>query len=128
MRIFIVAAGIMVLVCGPAAAQNFPLTERIYGTPNDAVRPNKATIEEIDAVRELNSKQAEAAAKENADYNARLKAFADEKASSEAAYRKALADHAAQVADMERRAAEEKARWEAAVLACRQGHRDKCAR
>lgn len=78
------------------------------------------------ATGSLNAQQAAAAKREIADYEARKKRIADEQAAKEAAYRKALADRDAQIAEIERKAREDRLKWEAAVAACKAGDRSHC--
>ncbi|WP_293648203.1 cell envelope integrity protein TolA [Sphingopyxis sp. RIFCSPHIGHO2_12_FULL_65_19] len=89
-------------------------------TPPEPAQPSQA-------VQSLNSQQAAAAQREIQAYEARKKAIADEQAAKEAAYRKALADREALIAENNRRASEARAKWEAAVAACRAGDQSQCA-
>ena len=93
-------------------------------SPAPAPQPN---AEEEAATRSLNAQQAAAARKERADYAAEVKRVADEQAAKEAAYRKALADREALIAENERKAREAQETWQAAVAACKAGDHSQCA-
>jgi len=72
----------------------------------------------------LNGAEAKKAADQIA---ANQKAFDDKQAANEAAYRAALAAHDAEVAAIKQKAADDQAKWEAAVIACQNGDRSFCA-
>jgi hypothetical protein len=62
------------------------------------------------------------------------KAAADKQAAQDAAYRRSVAEHEArvaaynaQVAETARKAAEDQAKWRAAVAACNAGDKSQCA-
>lgn len=92
-----------------------------------AAVPTAQSAEEQAATSSLNAQQAATAKREIAEYEAQKKRIADEQAAKEAAYRKALADREALIAENERKAREARARWEAAAAACRAGDRSQCA-
>ena len=75
----------------------------------------------------LNGAQAKKAADQIAEYEAQKKASADTVAANEAAYRSVLAAHDAEVAAINQKAADDQAKWEAAVIACKNGDRKFCA-
>ena len=79
------------------------------------------------ATSALNAQQAETAKREIAEYESQKKRIADEQAAKEAAYRKALADREALIAENERKAREAYTKWEAAAAACRAGDQSQCA-
>jgi hypothetical protein len=87
----------------------------------------KVSVEEAAATRSLNADQAAAAKREIERYEADKKRIADEQAAKEAAYRKALADREALIAENDRKAREAVRKWEADVAACKAGDRSKCA-
>ena len=91
-----------------------------------AAVPTAPSVEEQAATSSLNAQQAATAKREIAEYEAQKKRIADEQAAKEAAYRKALADRDALIAENERKAREARAKWEAAVAACRAGDRSQC--
>ncbi|WP_152998867.1 cell envelope integrity protein TolA [Sphingopyxis sp. H115] len=92
-----------------------------------AAVPTAPSAEEQAATSSLNAQQAATAKREIAEYEAQKKRIADEQAAKEAAYRKALADREALIAENERKAREAQAKWEAAAAACRAGDRSQCA-
>ena len=71
----------------------------------------------------LNGAEAKKAADQIA---ANKKAFDDTQAANDAAYRSALAAHDAEVAAIKQKAADDQAKWEAAVIACQNGDRSFC--
>jgi len=87
----------------------------------------KDTPEEEAQRRELNEAQARFAAQQMADYQAKRQAIADEQAAAEQRYREAVAAHDAEVAAIDQKAADDQARWEAAVAACNAGDYSQCA-
>lgn len=92
-----------------------------------AAVPTAQSAEEQAATSALNAQQAETAKREIAEYEAQTKRIADEQAAKEAAYRKALADREALIAENERKAREAYTKWEAAAAACRAGDQSQCA-
>ena len=83
---------------------------------------------EVQAERQaLNGAQAKLAADQIAQFTAEKKAAEETQAAKEAAYRSALAAHDAEVAAMKQKAADDQAKWEAAVIACKNGDRKFCA-
>ncbi len=92
-----------------------------------AAVPTAPSAEEQAATSSLNAQQAATAKREIAEYEAQKKRIADEQAAKEAAYRKALADRDALIAENERKAREARAKWEAAAAACRAGDQSQCA-
>lgn len=83
---------------------------------------------EVQAERQaLNGAQAKKAADQIAAYEAEKKASAETAAANEAAYRSALAARDAEVAAINQKAADDQAKWEAAVIACKNGDRKFCA-
>lgn len=92
-----------------------------------AAAPKAQSAEEQAATSALNAQQAETAKREIAEYEAQKKRIADEQAAKEAAYRKALADREALIAENERKAREAYTKWEAAAAACRAGDQSQCA-
>ncbi|WP_194955214.1 cell envelope integrity protein TolA [Sphingopyxis solisilvae] len=97
-------------------------------TPAPAPVPEpKVSAEELAATRSLNADQAATAKREIERYEADKKRIADEQAANEAAYRKALADREALIAENDRKAREAMRKWEADVAACKAGDRSKCA-
>lgn len=103
----------------------------VKGTPAKpeaaAAAPTAPSAEEQAATSSLNAQQAATAKREIAEYEAQKKRIADEQAAKEAAYRKALADRDALIAENERKAREARAKWEAAAAACRAGDQSQCA-
>ncbi|PKP88239.1 MAG: hypothetical protein CVT78_02945 [Alphaproteobacteria bacterium HGW-Alphaproteobacteria-17] len=100
------------------------------GAPTPAPAPvpePKVSAEELAATRSLNADQAATAKREIERYEADKKRIADEQAANEAAYRKALADREALIAENDRKAREAMRKWEADVAACKAGDRSKCA-
>lgn len=87
----------------------------------------KDTPEEEEQRRLLNEQQARFAAGQMADYEAKRRAIAEEQAAAEQRYREALAAHDAEVAAIKQKAADDRARWEAAVAACNAGDYSQCA-
>ncbi|HWJ70979.1 MAG TPA: hypothetical protein VNS79_13140 [Sphingobium sp.] len=77
--------------------------------------------------RALNEAQAKFAAQQIADYQAQKAAIAEEQAAKEAAYRDAVAARDADIAATRQKAADDHARWEAAVAACNAGDVSQCA-
>ena len=75
----------------------------------------------------LNNAEAKKAADQIATYEAEKKAAAETAAANEAAYRSALAARDAEVAAINQKAADDQAKWEAAVIACKNGDRKFCA-
>ncbi|MFZ5725640.1 MAG: hypothetical protein ACOY4C_04430 [Pseudomonadota bacterium] len=92
-----------------------------------AAVPTAPSVEEQAATSSLNAQQAATAKREIAEYEAQKKRIADEQAAKEAAYRKALADREALIAENERKAKEAQMKWQAAVAACRAGDQSQCA-
>ncbi len=82
--------------------------------------------QEVAATRSLNADQVAAVKRSTAAFDAEKKRIADEQAAKEAAYRKALADRAAQIAETERKHREAVAKWEADVAACKAGDFSRC--
>lgn len=99
------------------------------GQRRPAAVPPQPTPEPVETVTaaELNAKQAEAAKREAAAIAARRRAIAAQQAARERAYQQALADHRAKIAETDRKAQEEQAKWRAAVAACAAGDRSQCA-
>jgi|GEM_PF-6652721 len=85
------------------------------------------TPEEQEARHVLHKEQARLAAQQMGDLETRKAAVADEQAAREQTYRDALAARDADIAATRAKAAEDRARWEAAVTACLAGDRSQCA-
>jgi len=94
-------------------------------TPISAIA--KDTPEEEAQRRTLNEQQARMAAQQVADYQEKRQAIADADAAAQRSYREAVAAHDAEVAAIKQKAAEDQARWEAAVAACEAGDYSQCA-
>lgn len=99
------------------------LTATTIATPLLAEDPPEVVAER----KALNDAQAKLAADQVATYLASKKAVAEQAAADQSAYKRALADRDAQIAATNARAAEEQARWQAAVAACNAGDKTKCA-
>lgn len=83
---------------------------------------------EVQAERQaLNGAQAKLAADQIAEFNAQKQAATETQAVAETAYRSALAAYDAEVAASKQKAADDQAKWEAAVIACKNGDRKFCA-
>lgn len=116
--------------------QPVPQPQPLRPEPVAEARQVQAQSEEAERQR-LNDEQAQFAARQLAENEANRKAVEDERARREAeyqrqlkdnaeAYDRSMADYRARVAEAERRAREERERWEAAVAACRAGDTSKC--
>jgi hypothetical protein len=77
--------------------------------------------------RMLNEAEANRAAAQIADYEARKQAVAEQQAAADANYRDAMARHDARIADMNARAAQARTQWETDVSLCQAGDRTRCA-
>ncbi|OYY65117.1 hypothetical protein [Sphingomonas sp. 28-62-11] len=86
-----------------------------------------AAAAEAAAAATLNAQQAAAAKRDILAFEARKKAVAAQQAANLRAYQKALADREAKIAEINRKAQEDQARWRAAVAACAAGDRSQCA-
>ncbi|MBB5987184.1 MULTISPECIES: hypothetical protein [Sphingobium] len=100
------------------------LTAALLSMASGALAQDPPEIQE--ERRALNAEQAKLAADLVADYQARKAAVAEEQAARDVAYKRALREHDAQVAAIKAKAAEDQARWEAAVAACKAGDYSQC--